>query len=109
MKCFLHCSYNRLGKKDFWKGEYNCKNNNCNIGKFIGKAVKIDDEIEVTFTFANLESNHEKLKEGLRITREKRLEQQKSLAINGASNVIHFNDLYNQTVNDPSKFKHFLP
>jgi len=105
VKCFLHCDYNRIGKKVLWKGDYHCLDKNCNVKVFKAEGVKKIDNIEVTITFKKSEPNHEKLTTPLRITREKRLDQQKSLAINGVSNCIHFNDLYNETVNNPSNLK----
>ena len=107
IKCYLSCDYNHFGKKIFWKGNYHCVEKKCEIGLFRAVAVEKENEIEVSITFANLEPRHQKLSVQLIISRDRRLEQQKSLAISGASNCIHFNNLFNETVTDPSKIKLF--
>ena len=76
-----------------WNGEYNACSSNAN------------SSLKLNICHKNFEARHNKIPFKLSIRGEKRLEQKKSIALNGLVNTQTFNKIYNENISDPSKLQ----
>jgi hypothetical protein len=86
---------------------FKCRNITCEIGEFKiswnGVKEHASAIINLTVSHKNFEASHEKANFKPSVRGEKRMEQKKSIALNGLVNTQSFNSVYNQALCDPSK------
>lgn len=109
VKCLLKCSYNWFGNvknkkinSSFWSGVYYCiecqKKFTCKINQNINEENLTLVKIEIIF---NESKSHECfIKKAVRCSGEQRNEQKKNIMVDGLTNSLSSNVIYNQGVKD---------